>query len=72
MLMSKIMQHLSEYDILAKSQHGFRSGRSCKTQRVQIIHDLRENLDGAHNSGHKQTSLLWILQRLSIRCHIED
>ena len=59
-LVSKIMQHLSEHDIhvLVGSQHGFRSGRSCETQLVQFIHDLRESLDGAHNRGHKQTDLI--------------
>ena len=57
-LVGKIMQHLSEHDILVESQHGFRSGMSCETQCVQFIHDLRENLDGAHNSVHKQTDLI--------------
>ena len=57
-LVSKIMQHLSEHDILVESQHGFRSGRSCEIQLVQFIHDLRENLDSAHNRGHKQTYLI--------------
>ena len=52
------MQHLSEHDILVGSIHGFRSGRSYETQFVQFIHDLRENLDGAHNRGHKQTDLI--------------
>ena len=56
--MSKIIQYLSEHDILVESQHDFRSGRSCETQLVQFIHDLRENLDGAHNRGHKQTYLI--------------
>ena len=56
-LVSKIMQHLSEHGVLVESQHDFRSGRSCETQLVQFIHDLRENLDGAHNRGHKQTNL---------------
>ena len=57
-LVSKIMQHLSEYDVLVESQRGFRSGKSCKTQLVQFIRDLPENLDGAHNRGHKQTDLI--------------
>ena len=52
------MQPLSEHDILVESQHGFRSRRSCQTQLVHFIHDLRENLDGAHNRGHKQTDLI--------------
>ena len=57
-LVSKIMQHLSEHDTLVETQHGFRSGRSFETQLVQFIYDLRENLDGAHNRGHKQTDLI--------------
>ena len=64
-LVSKIMPHLSEHDILVESQHGFRSGRSCETQ---LVHDLCENLDDATS---KHTSLLWTLPRLSIKCHIE-
>lgn len=57
-LVSNIMQHLSDYNILVESQHGFRSGRSCETQLVQFVHDLYANLDGAHNRGHKQTDLI--------------
>ena len=52
------MQHLSEHDIIVESQHGFRSVRSCETHLVQFIHDLRENLAGAYNRGHKQTGLI--------------
>ena len=52
------MHHLSAHDILVESQHGFRSGRSCEAQLVQFIHDLSENLDGAHNRGHRQTDLI--------------
>ena len=58
--MSKITQHLSEHDILVESQHGFRNGRSCETQFVQFTHDLRENLDGAYNRGHKQTDVIFM------------
>ena len=54
-IVSKIMQHLSEHKILVESQHGF---RSSETKLVQFIHDLQENLDGAHNRGHKQTNLI--------------
>ena len=57
-LVGRVMQHLSDHKILVESQHGFRSGRSCETQLVQFIHDLLENLDGAHNRGHKQTDLI--------------
>ena len=58
-LVSKIMQQLSDHDIvLVESQHGFSSGRSCETQLVQLIHDFYENLDGARNRGHKQTDII--------------
>ena len=57
-LLSKIVQHLSEHDIVVDSQHGFRSGRSCESQLVQFIHTLCENLNGVHDRGHKQIYLL--------------
>ena len=66
------MQHLSNDDTLAESQHGVPSGRSCVTQFVQFIHDLRENLYSAHNRGHKQTDLIIIHFANTTRCHIED
>ena len=69
----KITQHLPEHDLLGESQHSFRSGRLCVKRLVQFIHDLYENLVGAHNRGHKQTGLIFMdLPRLSIRCYIED
>ena len=55
-IVSKTMQHLSDRKILVEAEHGFRSGRPCETQLVQLIHDLQENLDGA--MGHKQTDLV--------------
>ena len=58
-LVSKLMQHLSEHDrsLLVASRHGFHNGMSCETQLVQFIHDLCKNLDGAHKRGPKQTDL---------------
>ena len=50
-IVSKIMQYLSEHKILVESQHGFRSCRSCETQLVQFIHDLQENLDRGGGGG---------------------
>ena len=55
-IVSKTMQHLSDRKILVEADLGFRSGRPCETQLVQLIHDLQENLDGA--MGHKQTDLV--------------
>ena len=39
-LVSKIMQHLPEHDILVESQYGFCSGTSCETQLVQFTYEL--------------------------------
>ena len=44
--------------ILADSQHGFRSQRSCETQLVQLFHDLVSNLDRALNRYHRQTDVI--------------
>ena len=37
---SQICRHLKKHDILAKNQHGFRSGLSCETQLLEFVHDL--------------------------------
>ena len=55
-LVSNINKHLALDSILADSQHGFRSQRSCEIQLVQFVHDI--NLDGAVDRGHKQTYLI--------------
>ena len=39
-VVSNMMSHLEEYDILSKFQHGFRSGHSCETQLLLSYHDL--------------------------------
>ena len=66
-LVSKIMQLLTEHDILVESQHGFRSGRSCETQPGYPWFARK------HNRGHKQADLIIMdFPRLSIRCHLED
>jgi len=57
-LVSNIMRHLMEYNILVDAQHGFRSKRSCDTQLVQFIHDLTQNMDSAFNKKHKQTDVI--------------
>ena len=42
---SNILNHFQRNNILCKEQHGFRSGRSCKTQLLNTIDDLAKNLD---------------------------
>ena len=35
-----ILDHVEDYKILTKIQHGFRSGRSCETQLITTTHVL--------------------------------
>ena len=44
-IVSNIMKHVSNNNILSDFQHGFRNKRSCETQLVQFVHDLATNLD---------------------------
>ena len=44
-LVSNIMTHLEEHDILYQWQHGFRSKRSMETKLLTFIHELSQNLD---------------------------
>ena len=44
-LVSNIMKHLEEHDILYQWQHGFRPKRSTETQLLTFIHELSQNLD---------------------------
>ena len=52
-LVSNIMTHLEEHDILYQWQHGFRAKRSTETQLLTSIHGLSQNLD-----RKKQTDIL--------------
>ena len=47
------MGHLGNHDILYEKQHGFRKGRSCESQLLELTHDL---LNGLHDG--KQTDLI--------------
>ena len=40
---SNVMDHLTYYNILSDSQHGFRARRSCETQLVVTIQELETN-----------------------------
>ena len=42
---SNHMGHLGNHDILYEKQHGFRKGRSCESQLLELTHDL---LNGLH------------------------
>ena len=47
------MGHLGNHGILYEKQHGFRKGRSCESQLLELKHDL---LNGLHDG--KQTDLI--------------
>ena len=51
-LVSNVLSHLNEHDILTNCQHGFRARRSCETQLIGLYHDLAQSLD-----KKKQTDL---------------
>ena len=44
-VVSNVMKHLETNHILYNLQFGFRSGRSCETQLLQLYHDLPYTLD---------------------------
>ena len=50
---SNVMGHLGNHGILYEKQHGFRKGRSCESQLLELTHDL---LNGLHDG--KQTDLI--------------
>ena len=44
-LVSQIMSHLENNNILVTNQHGFRKGHSCETQLLELTNDITRNLD---------------------------
>ena len=40
------MKHANNHNILYHLQRGFREGRSCKTQPVELVHNLADNMQG--------------------------
>ena len=42
------MSHLTENNMLSDQQHGFRRGRSCCTQLLEVINDWSESGDRGH------------------------
>ena len=52
-IVSAVMRHFEENSILTDNQHGFKRGRSCETQLLELVGELTMNLE----SG-KQTDVL--------------
>ena len=44
-LVSNIMKHFEDNDILSKRQHGFRRGRSCESQLLEFVEEVSAGLD---------------------------
>jgi hypothetical protein len=44
-VVSNMMSHFDNHNILADCQHGFRSKRSCETQLIGLTQELHEHLD---------------------------
>ena len=44
-VVSNVMKHLDNHQILTDCQHGFRARRSCETQLISLIHELASSLD---------------------------
>ena len=42
---SHIMAHFNKEGLITDNQHGFRQGRSCKTQLDIFVHDIQSSLD---------------------------
>ena len=40
------VKHANNHNILYHLQRGFREGRSCKTQPVELVHNLADNMQG--------------------------
>ena len=49
-LASNIMSHGEHNSILYPPQHGFRKGRSCETQLIELMDDLTSNLEDGHQT----------------------
>ena len=44
-LVSNIMAHWEQQNILVPNQHGFRAKRSCESQLIELIDELAKNID---------------------------
>jgi hypothetical protein len=44
-IVSNLMDHFDNHEILDDCQHGFRSQRSCETQLLNLTHELHEELE---------------------------
>ena len=45
----ELLQHLEGSGLLSDNQHGFRSGRSCTTQLLEVLEDWTRDIDSGHS-----------------------
>ena len=43
-MISNIMNHFDQHQILSNLQHGFREGHSCETQLIAFVDDLAKEM----------------------------
>ena len=44
-----LLDHMERHNLFSKHQHGFRKGRSCVTQVIEVLDDWTEHIDN-HNA----------------------
>ena len=49
-VVSALMNHLEENNILSPQQHGFRKKRSCETQLLELTEELSDNMEKGHQT----------------------
>ena len=44
-IVSNVMNHFTNHNVLSDRQHGFRARRSCESQLLSLTHELHEHLE---------------------------
>ena len=60
-LVSQIMKHLEDQNILSESEFGFRSKHSCESQLFITINDIAKHMDNNHQVD---AAILGLLQSI--------
>ena len=66
MVTSNVMGHLGNRGILYEKQYGFRKGRSCESQLVELTHDL---LNGLHDGKQTHQIVMDFTKAIDEVCH---
>ena len=41
----KLLEHMEDNNLFTNQQHGFRKGKLCATQLIEVVNDLTEYID---------------------------